>query len=435
MLTVFSNDIQLKQTFTVEEGDWEALKAELKQTIYDGATSYANLFQEEVDEYLLFSDGNENLDTLNPPYDKPIHIITSVDHVNMNKLKTTSRLSNGRFFYLNPEQSRSAEVVQTDTKNTSNNDGFVTGTITGDEGPLPNVSVVNQTSNKGIASSSIGKFKIEADEGDILIFSFLGKKTVSIRVGDFNVVDVYMNDVNESLDEVVLIAEQEKAETVNTGNTRVDKKRLGYAVQEISSDDISSLDTDLNGVVNGQFSNFEIPNQKSSGDTQIDVSQFLGRGKNMTILLNQYGLIVVDGVPLGQTESNFGGIKFDHDNIINPDMIASVTYLKGLAATNKYGTIGRNGVLLITTKNAEVLQGTEPEKKTELLGTTDTYVGDAETMSALPNTPYITALKDAINITKRSPNNSKKRWIISILNTFINHINNTSSTFSFFTKQ
>ena len=33
LLTVFSNDIQLKQTFTVEEGDWEALKAELKQTI------------------------------------------------------------------------------------------------------------------------------------------------------------------------------------------------------------------------------------------------------------------------------------------------------------------------------------------------------------------------------------------------------------------
>jgi tetratricopeptide (TPR) repeat protein len=205
-----------------------------------------------------------------------------------------------------------------------------------------------------------------------------------------------MPDVEQDLDEVVVTTRKAETEEelVNVGNQVVDKKSIGYSVESISSEDISDLDTNLAGAVKGQFSNFELPNSTLD---RVDISQFLGRGKNMSILLNQYGLIVMDGMPLGQSDSGtFGGIKYAQDDIINPDMIESITYLKGLAATNKYGTLGRNGVLLITTKNATA--GKATNKKEIQLGTTETYTGNAEMISDLPNTPYINALKAAKSI-------------------------------------
>ena len=36
---------------------------------------------------------------------------------------------------------------------------------------------------------------------------------------------------------------------------------------------------------------------------------------NMTILLNQFGLVVMDGMPLGQSGSEFGGIQYAQDDI------------------------------------------------------------------------------------------------------------------------
>jgi hypothetical protein len=79
--------------------------------------------------------------------------------------------------------------------------------------------------------------------------------------------------------------------------------------------------------------------------------------------------------------------------LLNPDIIHSITYLKGLAATNKYGTIGSNGVLIITTKNAILDKAVKENKKP--LGTTATYSGNATELEDLPNNKYINDLKTA----------------------------------------
>ncbi len=389
-LAMFSNAILFEQNYTVNSGDWKALKQELQNTIYDGATSYSELFNDEADEYLLFTDGVENLDKLKPPTDKPIYIIASLDITNTTSLKLVSDLSSGRFVYLNNDFGTQIQE-KTETAISGDEDGFITGTVSGFEGKLPNVSIVNQNSNAGVATDTRGNYKIKADEGDVIVYSFLGKKTVSIRVNRADIINIDMADIKESLDEVILTAEAEKENLVNTGNTTVDEKRLGYSIETITSEDISPLDTDVQQAVKGQFANFELANDSATDD--VDLSQFLGRGKNMSILLNQYGLVVIDGVPQEISSSGqFGGFKSKSLSSFNPDIIASITYLKGLAATNKYGTMGRNGVLLITTKNAIIPESTEVVKP-QALGTTATYSGNAEAINSLPDTPYMQVLK------------------------------------------
>jgi len=391
-LVTFSNDIILQENYAIVNGNWLRLKKELENSIYDGATSYLNLFKDEYDECLLFTDGIENLNKLKPSTDKPIHIISTVAEANIINLKLISGLSSGNYINLENQIVQPKVAKQTEQIVSKNKEGGVSGSITSAEGFLGNVNIINKTTNVGATSLNTGTYKIEAKEGDHLVFTFLGKKTVNIRVSKTDIINISMQNIGQSLNEVVVKAQVEKADLVNTGNMKVDERSLGYSIESIDADAISDLDNDLTGAVKGQFSNLDIAND----DYHLsDVSRFTGRGRNMTIMLNQYGLIVVDGVPLGHSDSGVSrgaqSITHVHGNIINPELIENITYLKGLAATNKYGSLGRNGVILITTING--VPGIDYTKKEIKLGTTATYSGSAQAINELANTSYINDLK------------------------------------------
>lgn len=403
-LRVFSNTIILEETFMVTNGNWDALKRELGNTIYDGSASFANIFDGSVDEVLLVSDGNETVDELPDYFSKPVYVISSVKQANEDDLNTLAFGTGGAFFNLIPQQAES-------TGDPDSEYITVSGIVTDQLGPLSEVNVLSRENNKSTVTANDGSYTIEALRGGVLEFSYLGKNTQVSRVTS-GVKNIVMTQGNEVLGEVLVTATLEDDEEdymVNTGNTKQDRRKLGYAVESIGSEDISTLDTDVQQAVSGQFSNLTIANDT---DVDVDLSQFLSRGRNMSILLNQYGLIVIDGVPQSQTDSSFinsgegfgqagsgtgsAGGFVDRSRHLNPDNIESITFLKGLAATNKYGTLGRNGVLLITTKTAAVQRGATKEKP--VLGTTATYTGSVEKMKDLPDTPYINALKQSSDI-------------------------------------
>ncbi|NND09856.1 MAG: TonB-dependent receptor plug domain-containing protein [Flavobacteriaceae bacterium] len=394
-LVSFSNDIILEEKFTVTGSNWEALRNELLKTVYDGATSYSKLFNQDSDEYLIFTDGVEILDKLEPPVSKPITIVSTVSVANP-KFQRIAESSNGSYVLLNSSSDTTSAYSIDSGIMTGSIGVLVSGVITDEKGPLANVNVFNRDRNEGTTSSSDGSYRIKADIGDQLVFTFIGKKTINIIMPEGDFLNINMVTVTEALEGVVVTTEAlEEEELVNTGNTMVDKKTLGYSIESIDEDDISQLDTDVQQAVKGQFAGLQIASD-AGPDHQVDLSQFIGRGRNSTIALSQYGLIVIDGVPQQQSDSSAGGFRSTTAGHINPDIIHSITYLKGLAATNRYGSLGRNGVLLITTKNA--ILGTKQEKKEVKLGTTETYSANVGLVQSLPSTPYIKALKGAGNV-------------------------------------
>src|SRR6185312_12881422 len=79
-------------------------------------------------------------------------------------------------------------------------------------------------------------------------------------------------------------------------------------------------------------------------------------------------LFVIDGSPVSiatnqQTNPIFGSQTASRISDIDPNNIESVSILKGLSATVLYGEEGRNGVVLITTKNGS---GRKINKKAEV---------------------------------------------------------------------
>ena len=111
---------------------------------------------------------------------------------------------------------------------------------------------------------------------------------------------------------------------------------------------------------------------KIAGVNVTSTSGVSGTGTNITIrgyssiTGSVQPLFVVDGVPFNSNTNTRGGFTQGGQTSssrfldIDPNNIENVTVLKGLAATVTYGDQGRNGVILVTTKN-----GSKKARKTE----------------------------------------------------------------------
>ena len=123
----------------------------------------------------------------------------------------------------------------------------VTGTVTGDDGlGLPGVTVLQQGTTNGTTTNADGYYSLRVPSDAVLVFSFVGMSTKEVEIGGQTVVDATLENEDVGIDEVVVTA---------LGVTR-DKKSLGYAVQEVAGDEVStakdgSFISSLSGKVSG----------------------------------------------------------------------------------------------------------------------------------------------------------------------------------------
>lgn len=234
----------------------------------------------------------------------------------------------------------------------------VKGTVSDESNiPLPAASVVVKETNVGTTTDFDGNYSIQANQGQTLIFSYVGYKPKEIKVGASSTIDVSLDPDNQ-LEEVIITAQGIKKE----------KKALGYAVTTVESKDLEQkADTDIGKILRGKASGVRIT---GSGGVSGSGSNIIIRGQSSITGGNQ-PLFIVDGVPFdgssgGANQSASSG-AFQSGNVasrfadIDPNNIESVSILKGLSATALYGSEGRNGVILITTKT-----GKDANKKMEV---------------------------------------------------------------------
>jgi TonB-dependent SusC/RagA subfamily outer membrane receptor len=374
-LVKFSNDIILTETFGIKNSNWIDLKKELQNTTYDGSTNYNKLIVSESDEVLLFSDGY-TYDSKFPKLNASLIVISSNKEYNTDFLKTIAKGSKKEFVNLRTVQSNNSKASKFKTIN---------GRVSDENGYLSDVTVISRDNNLQTITDSLGNFSIEAQNRGILEFRYIGKNTILSRVSESTSKNIYMTDGNMILDEVIL--ENKKKEVIDNGYGKLDKKRLGYSVETLAGDKIIPSNTNVKDAVAGKFAGVKI-------GANDDLTQFVGRGRYTTILGNQYGLVVVDGLAIKQSDSSMGGGFIADTGFINPENIESVTYLKGLAATNIYGTEGRNGVLLIKTKTGS---SSFKKKKKRQLGNTPTYIDDIE-IEEIIDKPYIKEISQTTTI-------------------------------------
>lgn len=374
-LIKFSNDIILNETFSIKNSNWLALKKELKNTTYDGSTNYNKLIVSASDEVLLFSDGY-TYDSKLLKITSPLIVVSSNKEYNSDFLVSITKGSKDKFIDLRAIQSDKSLTSQFKTIN---------GRVSDENGYLSDVTVISRGNNTQTLTDSLGNFSIEAQNRGILEFRYIGKNTILLRALDSATKNIYMTDGNMVLDELVL--QNNKKEEIDNGFAKLDKKRLGYSIETLDGDKIIPSNTDVKDAVSGKFAGVKI----AAND---DLTQFVGRGLGTTIKGNQYGLVVVDGLVIKQSNSSIGGGFIADTGFIDPANIESVTYLKGLAATNIYGSDGSNGVLLIKTKTGS---SSYKKKKKRQIGNTPTYIDDTE-IEKIIDKPYIREISQTTTI-------------------------------------
>ena len=221
----------------------------------------------------------------------------------------------------------------------------ITGVVSDNEGlPLPGATILVQGTSTGVTTDFDGNFSITAEEGDTLNISYVGYQSQSIVVGDQDTLSISLELGNE-LEEVVVTSLGIKREA----------KALGYAVQSVSTEDIT--DSGANSAIDamvGKVAGVQIT--RSSGSVGGG-SRIIVRGVTSMIGNNQ-ALIVIDGVRSNNESLNSGsstaGTSVSNRLMdLNNEDIASINVLKGAAATSLYGTSGSNGVIVITTEKGQ----------------------------------------------------------------------------------
>ncbi|WP_075342588.1 SusC/RagA family TonB-linked outer membrane protein [Tenacibaculum agarivorans] len=227
---------------------------------------------------------------------------------------------------------------------------IISGTVSDESGPLPGVNVLKKGTSSGTETDFDGKYSIKAKNGDILVFSFVGMKTVERTVGASSNISFTMESDNV-LEEVVVTA---------LGISK-SAKSLGYATDVIKSEElVKARESNIINSLQGKVTGVKVT---SSGGNLGGSSNIIVRG--VTSLSGRNNpLFIVDGVILNnqQTAGNGDRITGNRDfangaATINPDDVESMNVLKGAAATALYGSRAAAGVIIITTKRGRKGQG------------------------------------------------------------------------------
>ncbi len=228
----------------------------------------------------------------------------------------------------------------------------VTGKVTDKQGAsIVGVYVLLDGTRVGTSTESDGTYSISVPSDGKLKFTSMGYKDVVTNVSGRVVINITMEDDAVLLEDVVVTALGIKKE----------KKALGYAVQDIKSDEI--LKNKSSNIVNSLAGKIAGVNITQSGGSAGAGSQIIIRGGTSLERDNQ-PLFVVDGIiydnatNIGgnsgfdgamRTASTFGNRVMD----INPEDIENMSVLKGPAAAALYGSRAAAGVVMITTKKGD----------------------------------------------------------------------------------
>lgn len=225
----------------------------------------------------------------------------------------------------------------------------VVGTVTSaeDGSPIPGASIQAVGAAVGVATDFDGRYSINVPAGSVsLEFRSVGFQSQEVEINGRSVINVVLDPELVALDEVVITAL----------GIRKDKKALGYAVQEISVEDIGRTgNVDLLGAIQGKTAGIDI---KPSSGMPGASSQMVIRGSR-SLTGDNTPLYVVDGMPISSTPSFSTGNSVTGSDVtnrsidINPADIESIDVLKGQAAAALYGIRASNGVVIITTKSGK----------------------------------------------------------------------------------
>jgi len=191
---------------------------------------------------------------------------------------------------------------------------------------MPGVTISIKGKAASTKTDATGKFQINASPTDSLVFNFIGYRTQTVSIGNQTQLNVFLENENKALEEVVVIGYGTQKKTDLTGS-----------ISSLKSSDIAKQPAmSAMQSIQGKAAGLNIVANEAPGSSPNVIIRGLG-----TALSGRNPLYVVDG------------IAQDDINNINPSDIESMDVLKDASSASIYGLRAANGVIIVTTKKGK----------------------------------------------------------------------------------
>ena len=203
----------------------------------------------------------------------------------------------------------------------------ITGIVTSSDDNLsvPGATVIIKGTNTGTVTNIDGEYQLQgAVDESILVFSFIGMESQEILVGTQSIINVALSSDVALLDEVVVI-----------GYGTVKKRSVTGAVSTVDTKTINSLKpVKVEQALQGTMTGVNVTQQSGAPGAGLDI-----RIRGISTNGDASPVVIIDGYQ--------GDL-----NTLNPNDIETISVLKDAQAAI-YGTVGANGIILVTTKSGK----------------------------------------------------------------------------------
>ena len=193
--------------------------------------------------------------------------------------------------------------------------------------PLVGATVVKKGTTNGTITDADGQFTLDAENGDILVISFMGYVDKEIKVSTQSNYTIELSERFHEIDEVIIV-----------GYGAMKKQNLTGSVSSVNFNEAmeSRPVTNLSSALAGLSPGLAV-SQSSSAPGNESVSL---RVRGVGTLNDSEPLVLIDGVAGNMQD-------------VSPSDVESVSVLKDASSSAIYGSRAANGVILITTKRGK----------------------------------------------------------------------------------
>lgn len=167
----------------------------------------------------------------------------------------------------------------------------IRGVVTDGKEALPGVNVVIKGTTNGVTTDFNGNYELNASSGDVIVFSYLGFKTVEVSTEDNSVQNVDLEEDAQQLDDVV----------VQGFSGIIGKSRKRTASIQVTPETVTAFNSEgieKSGINNiTDFANL-VPNLKLNESQAIGVNSLIVRGIPQIRNTDAPVAFVIDGVTI-----------------------------------------------------------------------------------------------------------------------------------------
>lgn len=386
----FSNTIHDTKVFNLKSTRIEEVKDFLFNLKYEGSTNFSVLdFNSDSDVFLLYTDGNGSIGTLPSSANKPVFILNSSQFAAHQDLQNLAYWSEGDYinlYFINEDQALSKMVNLVDENNEYNNSQnnnlqTVSGIVTMNETPVEGVRVGVEGTLREAITDDEGNYSLPVDFGENIVYEFFTAITKKVNFEGQSVLNLQLKPKYQTLDKttVEFKKSENQEEKVATGYGRKLKRSLGYATYSLNYEDFPKSAIYLSDILRRRFPGVQVFGFGADASYRV-------RG-NSSIKGGNDPLFIVDGLTFTSPP-----------NFININTIDNINVIKGLAGLSRWGSLARNGVILITTKIEMHNKYPDLYKKPSALVTGNDYEESPLRIDFVGETPvYLKPLENATN--------------------------------------